>query len=96
MIKSGYNADVDQLRYIMSNGKDWIKTAEQNEREKTGIQKLKIGYNRVFGYYIEVPRSAADKMPEEYIRKQTLSDKERYIRMSLKTWRRQFSARRIS
>lgn len=49
MIKSGYNADVDQLRYIMSNGKDWINTAEQNEREKTGIQKLKIGYNRVFG-----------------------------------------------
>ena len=84
MIKSGYNADVDQLRYIMSNGKDWIKTAEQNEREKTGIQKLKIGYNRVFGYYIEVPRSAADKMPEGYIRKQTLSDKERYITDELK------------
>ena len=68
----------------MSNGKDWIKTAEQNEREKTGIQKLKIGYNRVFGYYIEVPRSAADKMPEGYIRKQTLSDKERYITDELK------------
>lgn len=84
MIKSGYNADVDQLRYIMSNGKDWINTAEQNEREKTGIQKLKIGYNRVFGYYIEVPRSAADKMPEGYIRKQTLSDKERYITDELK------------
>ena len=84
MIKSGYNADVDQLRYIMSNGKDWIKTDEQNEREKTGIQKLKIGYNRVFGYYIEVPRSAADKMPEGYIRKQTLSDKERYITDELK------------
>lgn len=84
MIKSGYNADVDQLRYIMSNGKDWIKSAEESEREKTGIQKLKIGYNRVFGYYIEVPRSAADKVPEGYVRKQTLSDKERYITDELK------------
>ncbi|MGN1410477.1 MAG: DNA mismatch repair protein MutS [Eubacteriales bacterium] len=84
IIKSGYNADVDQLRYIMSNGKDWIKTAEQNEREKTGISKLKIGYNRVFGYYIEAPRSADNMIPENYVRKQTLSDKERYITDELK------------
>lgn len=68
----------------MSNGQGRIKTAEQNEEGKTGIQKLKIGYNRVFGYYIEVPRSAADKMPGGYIRKQTLSDKERYITDELK------------
>lgn len=84
IIRDGYNADVDQLRYIMTNGKEWIKTAEASEREKTGIQKLKIGYNRVFGYYIEVPRSAADLVPEHYVRKQTLSDKERYITDDLK------------
>ncbi len=84
IIKPGYNADVDQLRYIMSNGKDWIKTAEQKEKEKTGISKLKIGYNRVFGYYIEIPRSAVEKMPDGYVRKQTLSDKERYITDELK------------
>ena len=68
----------------MKNGKEWIKTAEAEEREKTGIQKLKIGYNRVFGYYIETPRSAADRVPDHYVRKQTLSDKERYITDELK------------
>lgn len=84
IIKDGYNSDVDELRYIMSNGKDWIKKAETEEKEKTGIKNLKIGYNRVFGYYIEVPRSAADSIPDGYIRKQTLSDKERYITDELK------------
>lgn len=84
IIKSGYNTDIDELRYIMSNGKDWLKNAEASEREATGIQKLKIGYNRVFGYYIEVPRSASEQVPEHYIRKQTLSDKERYITDELK------------
>ncbi len=84
IIRDGYNEDVDQLRYIMHNGKEWIKTAEASEREKTGISKLKIGYNRVFGYYIETPRSAADQVPENYVRKQTLSDKERYITDELK------------
>ena len=84
IIKPGYSPDVDELRYIMSNGKEWLDKVEAEEREKTGIQKLKIGYNRVFGYYIEVPRSAADQVPETYIRKQTLSDKERYITDELK------------
>lgn len=84
IIRDCYNEDVDQLRYIMHNGKEWIKTAEASEREKTGISKLKIGYNRVFGYYIETPRSAADQVPENYVRKQTLSDKERYITDELK------------
>jgi len=84
IIKSGYNEDVDNLRYIMSNGKEWIKTAEANEREKTGIKNLKIGYNRVFGYYIEAPRSQAELVPDTYVRKQTLSDKERYITDELK------------
>ncbi len=84
IIKEGYNADVDHLRYVMTNGKGWIQTAEAEEREKTGIPKLKIGYNRVFGYYLEVPKSACDKVPENYVRKQTLSDKERYVTDELK------------
>lgn len=84
IIRDGYHEEVDHLRYIMKNGKDWIHEAEASEREKTGIRGLKIGYNRVFGYYIEVPRSAADQIPENYVRKQTLSDKERYITDELK------------
>ena len=84
MIRDGYNEDVDRLRYIMTNGKDWIRETEQAEKEKTGIKNLKIGYNRVFGYYIELPRSAADQAPAGYVRKQTLSDKERYITDELK------------
>ncbi|MBQ3590501.1 MAG: DNA mismatch repair protein MutS, partial [Clostridia bacterium] len=71
MIRDGYNDDVDKLRYIMTNGKDWIRDTEQAEKEKTGIRNLKIGYNRVFGYYIELPRSAAAQAPEGYVRKQT-------------------------
>ncbi len=84
MIREGYNADVDQLRYEMTNGKDIIAQVEASEREKTGIQKLKVGYNRVFGYYIEVPRSFVGDVPEEYIRKQTLTSAERYITQELK------------
>ena len=84
IIKDGYHEDVDQLRYILNNGKDWIREAEASEREKTGIKGLKIGYNRVFGYYIEAPRAAADQVPDNYVRKQTLSDKERYITDELK------------
>ncbi|MBQ6262760.1 MAG: DNA mismatch repair protein MutS [Clostridia bacterium] len=84
MIREGYNAEVDELRSIMNGGRDFIKNAETREREKTGIKNLKIGYNRVFGYYIEVPRSASESVPEGYIRKQTLSDKERYITDELK------------
>ena len=84
IIRDGYHEDIDQLRYIMNNGRDWIREAEASEREKTGIKGLKIGYNRVFGYYIEAPRSAADQVPDNYVRKQTLSDKERYITDELK------------
>lgn len=84
IIKDGYNDEVDRLRYIMNNGKEWIHEAENAERERTGIKGLKIGYNRVFGYYIEAPRSAADQIPDNYVRKQTLSDKERYITDELK------------
>ena len=84
MIREGYNPDVDRLREIMTNGRDWIETVAAAEKEKTGIKTLKIGYNKVFGYYIEVSRSFADMVPEHYIRKQTLSGAERYITQELK------------
>ncbi len=84
MIKDGYNAELDSLRDIVTNGKGYLTAVEQSEQEKTGIKKLKIGYNRVFGYYIEVTNSFKDLVPEHYIRKQTLSNCERYITQELK------------
>ncbi len=84
LIKTGYNEEVDKLRYIGSNGKNIIAEMETREREKTGIKNLKIAFNKVFGYYIEVTRSYYDLVPKEYIRKQTLVDKERYIIQELK------------
>ena len=83
-IKDGINKDVDMLRSIMTNGKGWIDKIEEQEREATGIKTLKIGYNRVFGYYIEVTKSLISQVPETYIRKQTLSNCERYITEELK------------
>ena len=84
LIKDGFNGDVDYLRSIMNDGKGWIERAAEEEREKTGIKNLKISYNKVFGYYIEVTRSYIDLVPERYIRKQTLSNCERYITQELK------------
>jgi len=84
IIKTGYNEEVDKLRYIGTNGKSVIAELEAKEREKTGIKNLKIAYNKVFGYYIEVTRSYFDLVPQNYIRKQTLADKERYIIEELK------------
>lgn len=84
MIREGYNSEVDELRSIESGGKDFIAEIERREQEKTGIKKLKIGYNRVFGYYIEVLNSFKDLVPETYIRKQTLANAERYITPELK------------
>ena len=84
LIKDGFNADVDYLRTIMNDGKGWIEKAAEEEREKTGIKNLKISYNTVFGYYIEVTRSYIDLVPDRYIRKQTLSNCERYITQELK------------
>ncbi|MBQ7225863.1 MAG: DNA mismatch repair protein MutS [Clostridia bacterium] len=83
-VKGGYSEEVDKLRSIMSDGKGWISKIEENERERTGIKTLKIGYNRVFGYYIEVTKSLISQVPERYIRKQTLSNCERYITEELK------------
>ena len=84
MIKDGFNEELDRLRLIMTDGKSWIKKMEDDERERTGIKTLKIGYNRVFGYYIEVTKSLISQVPERYIRKQTLSNCERYITEDLK------------
>ena len=84
IIRKGYNEEVDRLNNIISNGKQYVKDLEENEKEKTGIKKLKIGYNRVFGYYIEVLKSNTEPIPEGYIRKQTLSNCERYITQELK------------
>ncbi len=84
MIRDGYNAEVDELRSIMENGKGIIADIEAREQESTGIKKLKISYNRVFGYYIEVLNTYKDLVPEHYIRKQTLTNCERYITGELK------------
>ncbi len=84
VIASGYNADLDELRDIANNITDKITAIEAGEREATGIPKMKIGYNHVFGYYIEVSKSYTDLVPETYIRKQTLANCERYITPELK------------
>ncbi len=84
MIAAGFNADVDRLRDIIKNGSDWVRKVESEERERTGIKTLRIRYNKVFGYYIEVTNSFRDLVPENYIRKQTLVGAERYITPELK------------
>ena len=84
IIKKGYNAELERFREAMTNGKSWIAKVEADEREKTGIKNLKTGYNKVFGYYIEVTKSNIADVPETYIRKQTLTNAERYITPELK------------
>ena len=84
MIKNGYNVELDSIVADMNNSSDILAEIEAQEKEKTGIPKLKVGYNRVFGYYIEVPNSYKNLVPETYIRKQTLSNCERYITQDLK------------
>ena len=85
ILRPGYDAEVDRLRDLKSNGKQMVIEMEERERQRTGIKKLKIGYNKVFGYYIDIPRSAGDvEPPPEYIRKQTLVSNERYFTPELK------------
>ena len=84
MIRPGANADADRLRDIMQGGSGTILAIEAAEREKTGIRTLKVSYNRVFGYYIEVSKSFMDQVPAHYVRKQTLANCERYITQELK------------
>ncbi len=83
-IKSGYNQQLDELRALSKNGKDSIATIENRERERTGIKTLRIGYNRVFGYYIEVTNSFKERVPYDYQRRQTLANAERYVTDELK------------
>ncbi|MGM9617963.1 DNA mismatch repair protein MutS [Butyricicoccus sp.] len=85
-IREGYSEELDSLRDIASGGKGSIAAIEAREREATGIPKLKVGYNRVFGYYIEVSRLHSDKVPAHYVRKQTLANAERYITEELKQY----------
>jgi len=84
IIADGANEDIDYLRGIMRDGKGWVSEIEAKEREATGIKNLRIGYNKVFGYYIEVTKSFINQVPDRYIRKQTLVNCERYITEELK------------
>ena len=84
IIKEGYNEEVDRLRNAKSDGKNWLAELEAKEREKTGIRTMKIKYNKVFGYYLEVTNSYKDQVPDYYTRKQTLANAERYITPELK------------
>ena len=84
LIKKGYNSEIDQLKEATTEGKNWIIQLEVKEREQTGIKGLKVGFNKVFGYYIEVTKSNISLVPDRYIRKQTLTNGERYITEELK------------
>ncbi|HCI74070.1 MAG TPA: DNA mismatch repair protein MutS [Lachnospiraceae bacterium] len=83
-IKDGYNEEVDRLRCAARDGKSWLADIEKEEKERTGISKMKLKFNKVFGYYLEVPNSFRDKVPADYTRKQTLVNAERYITPKLK------------
>lgn len=84
IIKMGYNPEIDEYKSASIDGKQWILKLETKEREKSGIKNLKIGYTKVFGYYIEITKSFLNQVPEEYIRKQTLTNAERFITQELK------------
>ncbi|WP_416196870.1 DNA mismatch repair protein MutS [Selenomonas sp.] len=86
IIKDGYDAELDEYRRIAHDSKSMLQEIEEREKQETGIKSLKIGYNKVFGYYIEVRNSGADLVPERYIRKQTLANAERYITEELKAF----------
>ncbi|HHV63028.1 MAG TPA: DNA mismatch repair protein MutS [Firmicutes bacterium] len=89
MIRDGYDAELDRLRRVKNEGKTWIADLEARERERTGIKSLKVGYNQVFGYYIEVTRPNLHLVPEDYIRKQTMANAERFITPELKEFESQ-------
>jgi len=86
IIKKGYNPDIDELREMSSSGKDFIASLQAREKEKTGISSLKVGFNKVFGYYIEVTKANIDQVPDNFIRKQTLVNAERFITPELKEY----------
>jgi DNA mismatch repair protein MutS len=84
VIRSGINADLDEMRQRLEEDKQWLANLEVTERQRTGIPNLKVGYNKTFGYYLTLPRSKAEQAPENYLRKQTLVNEERYITPELK------------
>lgn len=84
IIKKGYNEEVDKLKSASTDGKNWLINLEAKEKEETGIKNLKISFNKVFGYYIEVTKSNLKFVPDRYIRKQTLTNGERFITEELK------------
>src|SRR5690606_28098509 len=84
IIKDGIHAELDELRQIAFSGKDYLLQIQKREVERTGINSLKISYNKVFGYYLEVSNANKDKVPADWIRKQTLVNAERYITEELK------------
>lgn len=86
VIRKGFNAELDELRNLAFSGKSWIAELQRKERERTGIASLKVGFNNVFGYYIEVTNTHKEKIPADYIRKQTLTNAERYITPDLKEY----------
>ena len=86
VIRDGVDSELDELRSIASGGKEWIAAMQDSERKATGISSLKVGYNKVFGYYLSVTKTHIDKVPEHYIRKQTLVNAERYITPELKEY----------
>lgn len=85
IIRPGYSEELDKITAGSRDSLNWIARLEEVERERTGIRKLKLGFNKVFGYYLDVPKSAADRVPDDYMRKQTLVNSERYITEELKT-----------
>ncbi|HLP14851.1 MAG TPA: DNA mismatch repair protein MutS [Bacteroidota bacterium] len=86
IIRAGYNAELDEIRRLSHSGKEWIANLQKQERERTGIASLKIGFNNVFGYYIEITHTNKEKVPPEYIRKQTMTNAERFITPELKEY----------
>ncbi|MBE6042445.1 MAG: DNA mismatch repair protein MutS, partial [Clostridiales bacterium] len=84
LIKNGWSSELDELKASIADAKEWIAGLEATEKERTGIKTLRVGYNKVFGYYIDVSKGMADKVPEDYIRKQTLVNNERFITPELK------------
>ncbi|MHC4628705.1 MAG: DNA mismatch repair protein MutS, partial [Planctomycetota bacterium] len=86
VIRAGFSEKLDKLRSISRDGRSWLKNYQKDQSERTGIANLKIGYNKVFGYYIEINHSAADRVPADYVRKQTIKNAERYITDELKEY----------
>ncbi|MCC7264962.1 MAG: DNA mismatch repair protein MutS [Candidatus Latescibacteria bacterium] len=86
MVRSGCDAELDELRQASAGGKEWIARLQVQERERTGIGSLKVGFNQVFGYYLEVSKANLDRVPADYIRKQTLVNAERFLTPELKEW----------